>query len=361
MKLKLIYFFFFLVVLQLYSQTADSSKGYKIDYAIYPMAFYTPETEFAAGAGGMIYTRLGLEKYLQPSNLKLSAYYTTNHQYSISAIPTLYFGGSAKVISESKIIYSKEISKFYGIGNNTPEISNPQYEVDYFRFYTELGYETGLINNLHVGLIYEYSNSVVQNSYNNPELNSSILGAEGGATSGLGVLFIVDNRDNIFFPTKNQFFKARFIYMQKIFGSDFNYERTVLDYRQYFNLGDEHIIATQVYGESTTGDVPFFKLPMLGGAEKMRGYFLGRYRDKNYLTFQVEYRKMVWWRLGVVAFVGMGDVAKFYRYFKLSQFKYSYGFGFRFAFDKKEKLNVRMDAGFGSGTDGIYFSLEEAF
>ena len=146
MKIKLTLIIFPLLFSLLFAQEIpDTSKARKVEYAYYPMGFYTPETQFAFGAGGMIYSRLGFEKDLQPSKIQLSAYYTTNHQYSFSAMPTLYFGGSAKVISESKFIYNKEISKFYGIGNQTSEIENPEYEMGLFRFYTELGYETSLI------------------------------------------------------------------------------------------------------------------------------------------------------------------------------------------------------------------------
>ena len=343
-------------------EVSDSSNVLKIEYAYYPMTFYTPETQFAIGAGGMIYSRLGFEKDLQPSNIQLSAYLTTNKQYSFSVMPTLYFGGTAKIISESKFIYNKEISKFYGVGNNTAEIENQEYEMGLFRFYTELGYETRLIKKLHVGFIYEYTINEMVDKRENIELkNNEAIGSNGGNTSGFGLLLIVDHRDNIFYPTKNGFFKARMIFMGKDWGSDYAYSRMVIDLRRYFDFGNSHIFAGQAYMESTSGNVPFFKLPALGGQNKMRGYFLGRYRDRAYLTWQIEYRKMFWWRLGAVAFWGMGDVANRVNNFKLSEFKYSYGFGLRYAFDEKENLNIRMDIGFGKNTSGVYFSFEEAF
>ena len=231
-----------------------------------------------------------------------------------------------------------------------------------FRFYTELGSETSLLKKLHVGFIYVYSiNEMIDKRKNVELINNEVVGSNGGNTSGFGLLLIVDYRDNIFYPTKNGFFKARMIFMDENWGSDFTYIRMVLDLRRYFDLGNSHIIAGQVYLESTSGNTPFFKLPALGGQNKMRGYFLGRYRDAAYLTWQIEYRKMFWRRFGAVAFFGMGDVANRVNNFSLSEFKYSYGFGLRYAFDEKENLNVRMDIGFGKNTTGGYFSLEEAF
>ncbi len=362
-KKRIIIIGLLLSISQLLAQdNLDSNKVKKIEYAYYPFAFYTPETQFAFGVGGLAYSRLGFEKKLQPSKLQVSAYYTTNSQYSVSAIPTLYFGGAAKVISESKFIYSKEISKFYGVGNDTPEIENPEYEIGLFRFYTEIGSQIGLIEKLHMGIIYEFTiNEIIDKRDNSELINNEVVGSNGGNTSGLGILMIVDHRDNIFYPTMNGFFKFRVIFNGSNFGSDFIYNRFVVDFRRYFNLGNSHIIAGQIYSEATSGDVPFFKLPALGGSQKMRGYFLGRFRDEVYLTWQIEYRKIIWKRFGAVAFFGMGDVGNKFRHLNLTQFKYSYGFGLRYVFDEKEGLNVRMDIGFGENTNGIYFSLEEAF
>jgi len=354
---------FLLSTLQLFAQEkTDSSKTEKVEYALYPMAFYTPETQFAFGGGGMIYSRLGVEQGLPPSKITIGAYYTTNGQYNLSIDPVLYFGGSAGIISESKFVYSNEISKFYGIGNNTPELENPDYAIKYFRVYTEFGFNVGGVKNLHAGIIYEFTTNDMVSKGDNPDLvNDLVLGSNGGKTSGFGLLIVSDHRDNIFFPKKNGFLKLRMVLNGKKCGSDFSYERYVVDFRRYYDLGNSNIIAGQIYFEYTHGEVPFFKLPDLGGSYRMRGYFQGRYRDNTYLTGQIEYRKMFWWRLGAVAFVGMGDVAPKSNQFELTQFKYSYGFGLRFLFDEKENLNVRMDIGFGKGTSGIYFALEEAF
>ena len=93
----------------------------------------------------------------------------------------------------------------------------------------------------------------------------------------------------------------------------------------------------------------------------MRGYYQGRFRDRNYLTGQVEYRAYLWWRLGAVAFFGIGDVNDKTRNFSIGDFKRSFGFGLRVKFNQAEKVNLRVDYGRGKDTSGIYFGLEEAF
>ena len=93
----------------------------------------------------------------------------------------------------------------------------------------------------------------------------------------------------------------------------------------------------------------------------MRGYFFGRYRDRDYFAFQAEYRQYFWRRFGFVAFAGFGDVARDLTALSLYRLKPTYGFGLRFLFNEDEKINLRADIGFGKDTNGVYFGIEEAF
>jgi hypothetical protein len=48
--------------------------------------------------------------------------------------------------------------------------------------------------------------------------------------------------------------------------------------------------------------------------------------------------------------------------FSFSDLKYSYGAGLRFRFNEEQKVNLRVDIGFGNdGNMGVYFGIEEAF
>jgi hypothetical protein len=135
-----------------------------------------------------------------------------------------------------------------------------------------------------------------------------------------------------------------------------------LDVRGYKAFAPDHVLAMNVFVQSATGNTPFYQLPALGGSKRMRGFFSGRYRDNFYAMLQVEYRQYIWKRLGMVAFAGMGNVSSSILNYKFNTMKYSGGIGFRYLFNKKQKVNLRMDMGFGSdGNHGIYFGIQEAF
>jgi len=187
-----------------------------------------------------------------------------------------------------------------------------------------------------------------------------VPGQDGGITSGIGLGGFFDTRDNLFFPTGGGYYKFSFTVFNSFFGSDFNYTRYILDLRRFISFAED-IFAMQIYSELSSGTPPFFDTPALGGSVHMRGYFEGRYRDRQYLTGQLEYRKILWWRIGGILFFSTGDVADRLRDFKLSTLKFSYGAGLRFVFDESERINLRVDYGRGKGSDGIYFNIEEAF
>ena len=83
----------------------------------------------------------------------------------------------------------------------------------------------------------------------------------------------------------------------------------------------------------------------MGGMERMRGYYEGRYRDKRLVEAQAELRQKIYRRHGVVAWIGGGQVWGTNR-FRWSNTLCSFGCGYRFEF--KNRMNIRLDYGWGN-------------
>jgi outer membrane protein assembly factor BamA len=254
------------------------------------------------------------------------------------------------------------VDKFYGIGNNTPEIDNAQYASQAFGAELDFELPSPLKISLRTGIIYDFNDNSITDKKSNPYLLSGeVPGTDGGLTSGLGLVWVWDSRDHTFFPNRGGLHRVKAIYYFEEIGSDFNFNKYEVDLRQYFAFAPDQVLAVQAYGNFARAFPPFYELPALGGQNRMRGYFQGRYRERNYVTGQIEYRAYLWWRLGMVAFFGMGDVGHGAHDLRIRDFKESYGAGLRFKFNQAEKVNLRVDFGFGKNTSGVYFGIEEAF
>lgn len=340
----------------------DSLDVFRPTLSAYPFVFYTPETEFAFGGGGIFAFYAARDSVLNPSSITASGYYSTNGSYSLSLKSNFFFfkNRSSGVLN---ISFDNIIDRFYGIGNDTPEIDNAQYTLGYRGGNLEYQIPPGIAITDRSGIIIEVGNYQILDPEDNPYLknDTTLIGREGGIVSGLGLVWVWDTRDQVFFPNHGGLTEARFIVYTQDLGSDFTFTWTQINARRYWSFSKNQVIAAQIYLETIGGAPPFFKLPAVGGANIMRGYFEGRYRDRDYFATQVEYRQYFWWRLGFVAWAGFGDVVRTLTALSINNLKPTYGIGLRFLFNEKENINLRCDIGFGKDNNGVYFSIEEAF
>ena len=93
----------------------------------------------------------------------------------------------------------------------------------------------------------------------------------------------------------------------------------------------------------------------------MRGYYEGRYRDRQYVMTQLEYRFPIWKGFRGAVFAGAGDVADELSHFSRPEFKHSLGGGLRYVLIPKEQISLRVDVGYGAGSDALYIGVNEAF
>jgi len=183
----------------------------------------------------------------------------------------------------------------------------------------------------------------------------------------VGPALTFDNRNNNTYTTKGIILNSYLNLMQGVFtnngyqGAYFNF-----DYAEFFQLQKHLVIGLNVKEQSLLGgSSPFYLLPELGNDALMRGYYEGRYRDRNLLAGQTELRYRVSDRFGIVGFLGTGEVA--HSSFSADQLKPNYGGGLRYFFDTEKGLSIRADYGFGQKPagepreQGFYIALGESF
>jgi outer membrane protein assembly factor BamA len=327
----------------------------------FPIIVRSIETNWAFGAvvTSTFNLRSPKDSTTRTSNLQALALYSVENQFVAAINGTIFLPGE-KYILNQQFSYSYYPDNFWGLGKNTP--SSDQEPYDYKQFYIYLHPQRHLGRSYFLGILYELQN-VWDVNYLPGGLfdKESIAGRYGYLVSGLGLSITYDTRNNAFSPDHGSMLQFYFNHFDPIFGSDYRYTNYVLDLRKFFGFDRGQVLALQAYGYLNIGSIPFRSLAAFGGANHMRGYYQGRFRDNNQAMVQAEYRVPVYWRFGLVGFGGIGNVASDLSDFDLTYIKYSFGAGIRFALNKSEKLNLRLDYGIGQGCSGFYFQLGEAF
>lgn len=293
------------------------------------------------------------------SNAQALALYTTRSQLVLAINGSIYFPGERFILNQ-QLSYSSFPDKFWGLGKTTPDSSKEAYK--FKQYYVYLHPQRRIGAKLFLGVIYEFQR-VFGVEYPAGGLfdKENILGRDGYHVSGLGLSFTYDTRNNAFSPDHGTMMQFYFDHFMPFLGSDYQYTNYVLDLRRFIRVHDQQVLALQAYGFFNAGEVPLRSLASLGGANSMRGYYAGRFRDKNQAFIQAEYRVPLFWRLGAVGFGGIGNVGPKMEDLNFQDSKFSYGGGLRIALNRAERLNLRLDYGLGQHSQGFYLQLGEAF
>jgi hypothetical protein len=237
------------------------------------------------------------------------------------------------------------------------------------RYRLNLAAEKLIAKNLYIGFVagalsYSYKPEITTGIFSTSAL---VEDRSGGSHIYIGPSLIFDSRNNNTYTTKGMFINAYFNAMQGIFSNN-SYRGGFLniEYTHFFSLSKAFVLALDVQEQSLVGGrSPFYLLPQMGSDEMMRGYYGGRYRDRNFIAGQTELRYRISERFGVVGFVGTGEV--FHTGFDMNTLKPNYGGGIRYFFDIEKGLSVRLDYGAGQKApgeqrqSGFYIGLGQAF
>ena len=207
--------------------------------------------------------------------------------------------------------------------------------------------------------------------------NESYQAAGGDAdgyknfNSGIGFLLTYDSRDVPANAYKGIYLDFRGMMYHKIFGSDRNFYRLELDYRQYKEVGKRKVIAWTAQTKNVFGkNIPLTQYALTGTPFDLRGYYQGQYRDKSSHIVMAEYRQMLntdqetWLKriinhLGFVVWGGCGFMGPTPG--KIEGVLPNYGVGLRI--EVQPRMNVRLDLGKNTVNKQtlFYFNMTEAF
>ena len=293
--------------------------------------------------------------------------------------PQLFFKGDRFRIF-GKFAYKNTEDNFYGLGYNTNKNyvrsdTTSQYRYSGIQFNPWFLFRLGNSNIFagpQIDINYDDITEPAKHLVDEPSYKAA-GGTSKGYTnfnSGVGFLLTYDSRDIPANAYRGMYLDFRGMMYTKFLGSDDNFYRLEIDYRQYKSLGKRRVLAWTAQSKNVFGDVPLTQYVLTGTPFDLRGYYMGQYRDKSSHVVMAEYRQMIntdkstWVKrmlnhVGFVGWAGCGFMGPTIG--KIEGVLPNYGIGLRI--EVQPRMNVRLDLGKNTVNNQtlFYFNMTEAF
>lgn len=172
-----------------------------------------------------------------------------------------------------------------------------------------------------------------------------------------GVMGEFDTRDDTASPERGVFLKSDNSFRPAFDGTTGIRCTAVADF--YVPLWSGGCLAFDLYGDFSSNDSYWMNWGTFGGDSRMRGYYAGRYRDRNNISAQAELRQWFGERHGAAVWGGAGTIFPDFKSIDFSRLLPTYGVGYRL---RLLGMLIRLDAGFGShGQWSVYMGFNQAF
>lgn len=340
----------------------DSNKqkpNKKIDFGFIPGPNYSATTGLGLGLlGTATYSADHTDPTLPRSNASVYSNMTTAGFFMVGLRGNHIFPHESFQL-DYKVNLSTFSTSYWGMGYANAD--NDDNETDYRcnRINAMARFMVKLAPNTYIGPFVNYR--VTQASDVNEDFSYLWQGQDKTIhTYTAGLSFTYDSRDFMLNASEGVFVQIDQTFTPRCFGNGkYNFSTTEATFATYGKLWKGAILAGELHGQFNYGHIPWSQLATVGSNDRMRGYYEGRYNDKNVIEGQVELRQHIKGRNGVVAWVALANA---FPDFKNIAWRYTLpnaGVGYRWEF--KKRINIRVDYGFTRNGGGFIFNINEAF
>ncbi len=341
----------------------DTTAAEKSTLMIYPTFASSPETKLELGLSGVKLFYANDDTTNRLSELQTFAFITLKAQYGIKFENAMY-GHQDKwfFLGETKI--QKFPLSYFGIGPLTSGDHPALVDAFQVAFKQRVLRKAG--KNVFFGpdIDFQLLSGVSFRQPKDGPQHAIPLGGNGTHNLGLGLSLVYDSRHNVLNVRNGLFSEISYLNYSSGFLSQYNFGSLNMEVRSFHSLKKNNIIAWQIKGQFMNGNVPFHQMALVGGDKLMRGYYTGRFRDKNMIAGQIEYRILPFSfskRLGAAFFAGAGVVAPSVRDLNLRNIQLAGGLGIRYLLFPKKDIYLRFDIGFTPEGLNMYILNGEAF
>ncbi|MCM1110432.1 MAG: BamA/TamA family outer membrane protein [Clostridium sp.] len=330
----------------------------KIDISVIGGPHYSSEEKFgiglvAAAHYGKTITDGDIDLH---SDVALYSDFTTSGSVKIGINGTHIFPEDRRRIPYD-ISFAYEPSRYWGVGFEYGKFADRYTKYKRLSLNFQASYQWRVRDDVFVG-----PSVTVRTVASNRIANREIWNGQTTHTAsmGAGITLTYDSRDNMTAPRRGTNVGLTAQTFPQLFGNATHsfllLEGYINHYRRFWHRG---ILAMRFHASMSCGETPWTMMPTFGGSSFMRGYFDGRFIDKNEMDLTVELRQRVFRRSGVALWVGAATVFPKFSSMRIRRILPNAGIGYRWEF--KRNTNVRIDFGFGRGETGFVFNINEAF
>ena len=327
----------------------------------YPTLAYSPETRWEFGVSSLYVYSANRDLSNRLSEIKAFTFYTQENQYGFWLDHAVYTDKN-KWFIYGRARYQSFPLLYYGIGPEAPSEYTALIDGNYTLLRERILREVK--PSLYFGLELDYQRlASVDYLETTPDYVAPTVGEFGSTNLGLGLGLLYDNIHNAMNPREGLYSEWAFMNYKNPVG-EHNFTTYISDTRIYRPVKENTVFAAQLYGQFTSGEAPFNMLALMGGESLMRGYYLGRYRDKNLVAGQVEYRILPFSfskRFGASVFLAAGQVYGTNHSFDWNGFLPTGGAGIRYLIFPDKDIYTRIDFAYTREGSGVYFFIGEAF
>lgn len=339
----------------------------KVYFSGAPAIAYSLQTGAAALVNGVFAFYMGPDATTKISSIQAEVQYTQKSQLLVPFRINMWSKNNRyNFIGDWRFL--KYPQDTYGIGGKTSLDDAYTVDYDYARFYQFV--LTKIKNELYAGLGVQYDNHW-KIKEEDPPVNSDYQKygfSKSSVSSGLALNVLYNTRKNILNPEggtvyMNVIVRQNFTWL----GSNSAWSSAIIDLRKYVSVGNNgNVLAFWNYDWLTlNGNPPYLDLPSNGWdtyGNTGRGYAQNRYRGKNMLYAEGEYRFGIT-RNKLIGATVFGNAATFTNMQnKFDGVLPGAGVGLRVMFNKFSQTHVAVDYAVGKGgSRGIFLNLGEYF
>lgn len=338
--------------------------------SIFPELAYALQTGFAVGLNANL-SFTSIDPSQNVSVIYSTPQYTQFRQIIVPVVANLWTKGNRYNITSDWRYYDYSADNF-GLGGGSRADVDDRLLYSYLRLYQSIVRQVAPNFSIGVGYALDYHWNIREEN-STPQLNDDFQQYNSSSrtvSSGPTITLQYTNRRNPNNPQNGFFGNLTIRPNLRWLGSDQNWQSVVADFRKYIPLSADsrHILAFwNLNWLSFGGQAPYLDLPSTGWdtySNLGRGYTQGRFRGRNLVYFETEYRTVLL-NNGLLGGVVFANVQTFSNYPDSRHFGTllpAAGVGLRLKVNKHSNLNLAIDYAFGrGGSQGLFLNLGEVF